>query len=145
MDIDLGTLKHILRGLCLSFAQLESPSLDSSKSRIRLSDSICFLIGARELQLILEETYKNAQGITQDVGGSLYTKSYIRANEIVKQRGKITRRQLIQRLSPSGVSADLILKIMQHVHQEGLVKITLRGEKKNYPSTIGEELYTWDK
>ena len=99
----------------------------------------------KRAKLILEETYKNAQGITQDVGVSLYTKAYMRTKEIILQRGKITRRQLIQRLSPSGVNADLILKIMQHIHQEGLISITLRGDQKKYPSTIGEELYTWDK
>ena len=99
----------------------------------------------KEAELILEETYNGAAGITQDVGATLYTKSYMKTKEIIFKRGKITRRQLIQRLSPSGVSADLVLKIMQHVHQEGLIAITLRGEKRKYPSTIGEELYIWDK
>ncbi len=99
----------------------------------------------KEAEQILEVTYEGAKGITRDVGANLYTKSYIRVKEIIKKRGKITRRQLIQRLSPTGASADLVLKIMQHVHQEGLIAITLRGEKRKYPSTIGEELYVWDK
>jgi hypothetical protein len=99
----------------------------------------------KKAQLILEETYKDAQGITKDVGVSLYTKTYMRVKDLLLERGKITRRQLIQRLSPSGVSADMILKVMEQIHQAGLITISLRGKKRKVPSTIGEELYTWDK
>lgn len=99
----------------------------------------------KEAEQILEATYEGAKGITRDVGTTPYTKSYLKVKEIIEQKGKITRRQLIMRLSPSGVSADLILKVVEHVHQEGLIRITLRGKKRSHPSTIGAELYIWDK
>lgn len=98
-----------------------------------------------EAENILNATYEGARGITKEVGISAYNKAYNTTKDLVKQRKKITRRQLLQRLSPYGVTADLVLKIMQHLHQEGLVTINLRGKEKKYPSTTGEELYVWDK
>lgn len=99
----------------------------------------------KEAEMILEQTYAGAAGITRDVGATLQTKTTARVKEIIFKRGKITRRQLLQRLSPSGVSADMLLKVVEHVYQEGLIKITLRSKTRKFPSTMGEELYTWDK
>jgi len=99
----------------------------------------------KEAETILDVTYEGASGITQEVGMSSYNVCYNKTKEIIKSRGKITRRQLIQRLSPYGFSAELVLKIMQHIYQEGLIEVSLRGKRKTQVSTKGEELYIWDK
>lgn len=99
----------------------------------------------KEAEKILNFTYEAADGVTQEVGISMYNSCYNKAKEIIKKRGKVTRRQLITRLSPYGFPADLVLKVMHHIYQEGLITIKLRGRAKTYPSVHGEEVYTWDK
>ena len=99
----------------------------------------------KEAEAILNATYDTAHGITKEVGVSVYTKAYNKAKEIIRLRKRITRRQLLQKLSPYGVTADAVFKIMEALSQEGAVTINLRGKIKQKPSTTGEEVYEWDR
>ena len=95
----------------------------------------------KEAEDILDFTYEAAKGITAEVGASFYNSSYLKVKNVIKEREKITRRQLLQRFSGAGINAELMTKILIHLYQEGVITITLKGKNMKTVSANGEEVY----
>lgn len=92
---------------------------------------------------ILEHTYSDASESLQNVGVSQYTTFLNRAREVIKKKGKITRRQLLQAVSPYGCSAELLTKITDQLLEAREIRGKLNGKDIHHASRSSNELYAW--
>jgi hypothetical protein len=92
---------------------------------------------------ILEHTYSDAQQSIENVGVSQYTGFLNRAREVIRKKGKVTRRQLLQALSPYGCSADLLTKLTDQMLEAREIRGKLNGKEIKHASRNSNEFYIW--
>jgi len=92
---------------------------------------------------ILEHTYSDASESIANVGISPYTGYLNRARDVIRKKGKVTRRQLLQSLSPYGCSAELLTKLTDQLLEAREIRGRLNGKDITHASRASNELYTW--
>lgn len=96
-----------------------------------------------EAKFLLNATFKANENATEDVGVSGYTRHLNAMRRLFKRRLKLTRRQLVQLMSPRDCDAITVSKIVFQMMQSGELSIRLNGEEKKSVSTNGHEVYFW--
>jgi len=97
----------------------------------------------KESKFLLSATFEANEGATEDVGVSGYTRHLNAIRRMMKRRSKLTRRQMIQLMSPRDCDAMTVSKILSQLLQSGEISIRLNGEERKIISSNGHEVYFW--
>lgn len=92
---------------------------------------------------ILEYTFTRGFAALENVGESAYTGNMNSLRRMIKEKKQLSRRQVLQRLSPSGCKADQVTEILNHLHQQGTISIYLDGMETQEITKNGKEIYKW--
>jgi hypothetical protein len=98
----------------------------------------------QEADKILMRIFSKNHEVIAEVGVTTYQKGLKRVEKKIIEKNGVTRRQLLHATSPyKGIDAEVLLRMIQQLNQEGKIKIMLNGSEQKYATRNGQEKYYW--
>jgi hypothetical protein len=93
---------------------------------------------------LISFTTSRSKTVLKEVGSvnTSYGESYLRVRKQLEEKGELTRKQLLQSLSYSGIKAEEIDEIIAQLVEEAYVRISLNGVEMPKTSKVSRETYT---
>jgi len=91
---------------------------------------------------ILSATLDRDVTPVEDIGASSHDTHYNRIKNLI-QRRPMTRKELLQSMSPYRCYVEEVNKILDSLHSEGVISVTLNGKQEATMSRTTKEVYTW--